>query len=68
MNAFLKYSVIVGLLLVLTYTLGPVIEVDETIEPVLLPDDVETFIRGRESQFPDIRPQTKKTIQWTNSS
>jgi esterase/lipase len=45
---------------------GPRVEIDETITPVILPDDIEAYIKNNESRIPDIRPNTEKTILWAN--
>ncbi|MCP4131055.1 MAG: alpha/beta hydrolase [bacterium] len=63
-----KLKVIFGIILVLgiAYFLGPQRTVDDTIKPVNLPEDLESYLKKSESRYPDIRPETEKIIVWAN--
>lgn len=63
---FNKYVITGFIVLAVGYGVGPKVELDETITPVTLPDDIENYIKSSESRFPDIRPDTEKTIVWAN--
>jgi len=63
---FNKYVFAGFLVLAVGFGLGPRVQLDETITPISLPDDITTYIKNSESQVPDIRPDTEKTIVWAN--
>jgi len=52
----------IGLILIL-FAFARVAE-DETIRPVHLPDDLERYLQDAEARYPDIIPNTEKTIIW----
>ena len=63
---FNKYVLAGALIFIAGYSLGPRVELDETIQPISLPTDLATYISSRESQFPDIKANTEKTIIWAD--
>jgi esterase/lipase len=52
------------LALVLLALLGPRVEIDETLHPVVLPGDLDAYLAESERAFPDITPEAEKTIVW----
>jgi len=63
---FNKYALSGVLVFAIAYSLGPRIDLDETIQPIVLPADLATYISNSESQIPDIKPNTEKTIVWAD--
>jgi len=63
---FNRYLWAVILIIVVGYGLGPVIDLDETIKPITLPADLDTYIHKSESRFTDLKPDTEKLIVWAN--
>ncbi len=61
-----KYVLTVFLIVVTGYTLGPRVELDETILPPNLTGDLDQYIRASESRFADIKPGAEKTIVWAD--
>ena len=59
---------VVALLLLLgvLFALGPRVDVDTTIDPLQLPQDLEAYLAESEGRFPDLKPGTEKTIVWAN--
>jgi esterase/lipase len=53
-----------GSILVIILWLGPRLEIDTTLKPVIVPDDLELYIKTSESKFNDIVPGSEKTIIW----
>jgi len=51
-------------ILVIILLLGPRLEIDTTLKPVFVPDDLELHIEKSESKFNDIVPGSEKTIIW----
>lgn len=51
-------------ILVIILLLGPRLEIDITLKPVFVPDDLELHIKTSESKFNDIVPGSEKTIIW----
>jgi len=63
---FNKYLWAVLLAIVVGYGLGPVVDMDETIEPVTLPKNLVAYINTGESRFTDLKPDVEKSIVWAN--
>jgi pimeloyl-ACP methyl ester carboxylesterase len=61
-----KYLVTGFLVLATGYSLGPRVDLNETIQPLALPSNLATYISSSESRFADIKPNTEKTIVWAN--
>lgn len=55
-------------MLILIIMMGPAVDLDVTIDPVPLPDDIEAYVRAQESQVSGIRPGTEKTIVWADTN
>ena len=51
-------------ILVIILLLGPRLQIDTTLKPVFVPDDLELHIEKSESKFNDIVPGSEKTIIW----
>lgn len=51
-------------LLGLLFYAGPRVEVDTTLHPVTLPQDLEGYLRESEAKFSDMVPGAEKTIIW----
>lgn len=68
MNRKTTKWLIVGALLLLGvgFVAGPVVDLDDTIHPVTLPDDLDGYLRAQEQRYDDIVPGTEKTIAWAN--
>ncbi len=64
-----KRHAVPGILLIVLLSLaalGPRVEIDQSIHPVVLPADLDTYLATAESRYPDIRPGTEKTIRWAD--
>ncbi|MEZ4699208.1 MAG: alpha/beta fold hydrolase [Rhodothermales bacterium] len=57
---------ILGIALAIAFVLGPRPDVDETIQPLDLPADLDTYLATSEARFDDIIPGAEKTIVWAN--
>ena len=53
-------------LLGIVFYAGPRVEVDTTLQPINLPQDLEGYLRESEAKFSDIVPGTEKTIIWAS--
>lgn len=51
----------------LVVLLGPRVAVDETVESMTVPADVDGWLASREAEVPDLRPGDGKTIVWADS-
>jgi esterase/lipase len=60
----MRVLLIVLAIVAIAFLAGPTVEVDTTIYPVSLPDDLDQYLADSEAQFPDIVPDTEKTIIW----
>jgi esterase/lipase len=60
----LKSPLFLLLLLVVVVFAGPRVEIDPTIHPIDLGDDVALYLENTESAFDDITPGTEKKIFW----
>ncbi|WP_455200004.1 alpha/beta hydrolase [Kaarinaea lacus] len=63
---FNKFTLSGFIILVVGFSVGPQVELDETITPVSLTNDINDYIQSRESRFHDIRSNTQKTVVWAN--
>jgi len=54
------------LIVALLYGLGPVVSLDETIQPVNIPEDINGYLNNHEKQYSDVVPNTEKTIIWAH--
>ena len=61
-----RIVMIVLLLLAILFLVGPRIEINTTIEPLQIPEDIELYLSETEQRFPDLKPGTKKAIIWAN--
>lgn len=64
-----RWSRIAALLLVVLTALwlaGPRVQVETSLRPVTLPEDVEGWLAEREAAIPDLRPNTEKRIHWAD--
>lgn len=52
--------------LVFLWWRGPRVIVEETVDPLQLPDDLDGYLRNSESRFPNIRAGTEKKIIWAD--
>ncbi len=50
--------------IVLLFLIGPCVDIDKTIRPVDLPENLDAFLVDREQRFDDLIPNTEKTIIW----
>ena len=66
MRPVIKYTLITLVVLVILFAFGPVVEINETIDSVVVPNDVEKFLHDEEHQFSDIRPGAEKTVIWND--
>jgi esterase/lipase len=63
----IKWFIVAALLLLgIGFAAGPVVDLDDTIHPVTLPDDLDGYLRAREQRYNDIVPGTEKAIVWAN--
>ena len=66
-----RIIVLAGILLaglVALFLAGPRVEVDTTLDPVDLPEDLDRYLALSEAQFSDIVPNTEKQIVWANAA
>lgn len=59
----------VGILLFLFFLLiiflsGPRVETDTTLNPITLPEDIDSYLQNSETAVGDVIPGTEKTIYW----
>jgi len=66
MKAGVIYSIIILVILTLVFLTGPRPKIDLKIKPIQLPIDLDRYLAGSESNYPDIVPGTEKTIIWAN--
>lgn len=52
------------LLLLLFFLAGPRVEVDTTIRPLTLPEDLDRYLAEQEALYNDLVPGTEKIIRW----
>ncbi len=64
----LKIFVVLFLLGMITFLAGPREHVDESIDAIRLPADLDQYLATSEGQFDDIIPGTEKTIIWADST
>lgn len=55
---------ILVVVLIVIFLLGPRVEIDTTIRPVVLPEDLGNYVKNSEAAFDDIVPGAEKTIIW----
>ncbi|MDZ4701039.1 MAG: alpha/beta fold hydrolase [Rhodothermales bacterium] len=55
---------LIGFVSALVIILGPRPVIDDTIRPLTLPADLDTYLADAESRFPDLIPGAEKTIVW----
>jgi len=55
---------LIASILVIIFLLGPRLEIDTSLKPMFIPDDLELYIKTSESKFNDIVPGSEKTIIW----
>ncbi|WP_028585297.1 alpha/beta hydrolase [Desulfogranum mediterraneum] len=56
------------ILLFLLFLAGPRVEIDTTIRPITLPEDLDAYLKDSESAFADIVPGAEKTIIWAGEA
>ncbi len=59
---------VVMAMLAVVFAVGPRVSVDETLRPVVLPEDLDGYLARSEARFADLRPGVEKTIVWADSS
>ena len=57
---------VVGLVLITAFLAGPRVEIGTTIHPVILPPDLDQYLKDSEGAFKDLIPGTEKTIIWAD--
>ena len=62
---FFLPGLLMALLMVL-FLIGPRVDLDSTIYPVALPQDLDSYLAQKESAFDDIVPGTEKKIVWAH--
>jgi esterase/lipase len=55
---------LVSCVLVVLFFLGPKVEINTSVRPVSLPEDLDAYLAESEAQFTDIIPGAEKTIIW----
>ncbi|MEM8845202.1 MAG: alpha/beta fold hydrolase [Pseudomonadota bacterium] len=50
------------------FLVGPKVEIDTSITPLELPQDLDVYLDNSESEFKDIKPNTEKKIIWTGNT
>ena len=63
----LTLAVVIAMLAVV-FAVGPRVSVDQTLRPVVLPEDLDGYLARSEARFADLRPGVEKTIIWADSS
>ena len=67
MKKFLRFLVLLVVVLGLVFVLGPRASVDLTIRSVTVPEDLEGYLADAEARFTDLRPGVEKTIVWADT-
>jgi len=62
----MKYWLISIFIITIILLLGPKVDLDESINPITLPDHIDIYLQKKENRFTDIRPKTEKIIIWQN--
>ena len=62
----LKTTTIVLVLLGVLFAVGPRADIDTTIQPLQLPDELDAYLAESEQHFPDVKQGTEKTIIWAD--
>ena len=67
-----KHPILTGfigtvLVLIATFLLGPSVDLDTTLHPVDLPENLDSYLAEREASVADLTPGTEKTIIWADS-
>ncbi|MEM7536393.1 MAG: alpha/beta fold hydrolase [Chloroflexota bacterium] len=65
---FIQIVLIILILLGIVFAVGPRVDIDTTIHPRQLPQDLDSYLAESEAQFSDITPGAEKTIVWLNSA
>lgn len=60
------YFLIIPLLLVILFGVGPRVDLNTTLQPIKLSSDLERYLATEEARFADLKPDTDKTIIWAN--
>ena len=64
MKIILIALVVVLVVLLIAFFLGPRVEIDTTLDSVELPPDLDAYLKDSEGRYTDIVPGTEKTIAW----
>ena len=59
--------VLLLLVAIVVFLAGPKVEIDISIHPPELPQDLDQYLITSESEFEDIKPNTEKKIIWANN-
>lgn len=54
--------------LFILFLVGPTAEIDSQLKPIILPEDLDQYLKQTEANFPDIVPGAEKTIIWANAT
>lgn len=54
------------LLLIILLLAGPRVEVDTTLHPLTLPEDLDAYLAEKEAAYDDLVPGTEKIIRWAD--
>ena len=66
-SGLMKIVLVLLSVIVVLIMAGPRVKIDETINPVPLPQNLDQFLIDRESQFTDIIPGAEKKIIWAGA-
>lgn len=59
--------VLVMVVLILVFSMGPRTKIDLQLDPVHLPDDLDQYLAESEAKYSDIIPGAEKVIVWANA-
>lgn len=66
MKKVLLLTGVLLIILIVIFLLGPREIVDDSIKPIILPDDIDQYLASRESQVQDLVQGTEKKIIWAH--
>ncbi len=60
----MTYFIVLAVVVLVLFLLGPRVEVNTAVSPPQLPDDLDAYLSTAEARFSDIVPGAEKTIVW----
>lgn len=66
MNKALSLGLLFTTALLALFCVGPQVPLDTQLRPLQLPADIDQYLAASEARYPDITPNTEKTIVWAH--